>query len=194
MPKQTYPSPSRLTLVNQINGNQPSGSQAAAVIQSNWESSIGRLRIVVCDDEQLPRCLGLYFAEHHPTPKHWQNGVVPKDWRKHPFLCTVIEQLQAYFTNGRFIFELPFAFIGTAFQKQVWQQLVSIPAGETCTYTEIADRIGRPTAVRAVATAIAHNPLSIIVPCHRVVARSGALAGFAGGIERKRFLLDHEGV
>jgi methylated-DNA-[protein]-cysteine S-methyltransferase len=164
------------------------------MIQSSWESNIGRLRIVVFDDEQLPRCLGLYFAEHHPKPKHWQSGVVESDWREHPLLWRVIEQLQTYFADGRFVFELPFEFVGTVFQRQVWQQLVSIPAGETRTYTEIAKRIGRPTAVRAVATAIAHNPLSIIVPCHRVVARNGALAGFAGGIERKRFLLEHEAV
>ena len=165
------------------------------VIQSSWASRVGQLRIVVSDDEPQPnRCLGLYFAEHHPTPKHWQSEVIETDWRQHALLSMVVEQLQAYFANGRFVFELPFVFIGTDFQKQVWQKLVLIGAGQTRTYSEIAQQIGRPTAARSVASAIANNPLSIIVPCHRVIARNGALAGFAGGIERKRFLLEHEAL
>ena len=81
---------------------------------------------------------------------------------------------------------------GTEFQRTVWRALREIPAGRTATYTEIATRIGRPTAARAVAQACAANPLAIVVPCHRVVGRDGALTGYRWGIERKRALLDRE--
>lgn len=83
---------------------------------------------------------------------------------------------------------------GTPFQVDVWNQLLRIPFGKTRTYGEIANAIGRPTASRAVGKAIGDNPISIIVPCHRVIGRSGALTGYAGGLDAKRWLLDHEGV
>lgn len=81
---------------------------------------------------------------------------------------------------------------GTEFQRRVWTALTEIPAGQTRTYAQIADAIGRPTAVRAVAAAIGANPMTIAVPCHRVVGADGSLTGYAGGVERKRWLLDHE--
>lgn len=106
----------------------------------------------------------------------------------------VIKQLDDYFTRKRTGFDVTFLASGTPFQKRVWNELSTIGFGETRTYQQIADAIGSPTAVRAVASAIGRNPLSIIVPCHRVLGSTGKLSGFAGGIESKRMLLQLEGV
>jgi methylated-DNA-[protein]-cysteine S-methyltransferase len=90
--------------------------------------------------------------------------------------------------------EIPVAFRGgTAFQRRVWEELRAIPTGTTVTYAELAARIGRPGAARAVGAAVARNPISIVVPCHRVVGSDGSLTGYAGGVERKRALLTLEG-
>ncbi len=82
---------------------------------------------------------------------------------------------------------------GTAFQREVWDALQRIPAGSTASYSDIAAKIGRPAAVRAVGLANARNPIAVVIPCHRVVGRDGSLTGYAGGLERKRWLLEHEG-
>jgi len=89
---------------------------------------------------------------------------------------------------------IPYRVAGTDFQRQVWQALTEIPAGETRTYSQQAARIGRPTAVRAVGLANGANPVGIVIPCHRVIGASGALTGYGGGLERKRWLLAHEGA
>lgn len=102
------------------------------------------------------------------------------------------EQLRAYFAGERFEFDLPLAARGTAFQQEVWRALREIPCGETATYGEIARRLGRPGASRAVGITNSRNPLAIVVPCHRVIGSSGALTGYASGLERKRWLLEHE--
>lgn len=104
------------------------------------------------------------------------------------------KQLKEYFLHRRTIFDLPFETLGTSFQKGVWDVLNQIPYGSTCTYKSIAIEIGRPGAVRAVGTAIGRNPISIMIPCHRVIASDGSLAGFAGGLARKKILLDLEMV
>lgn len=101
-------------------------------------------------------------------------------------------QLAEYFAGRRTAFELAVAPTGTEFQRRVWEQLARIPFGQTITYTELADRIGRPGAVRAVGLANARNPLPLVVPCHRVVGSSGSLTGYGGGLERKAWLLVHE--
>ncbi len=101
-------------------------------------------------------------------------------------------QLRAYFRGERLRFDLPLAPRGTPFQQRVWMALRAIPPGETTTYGAIAARIGRPTASRAVGAANGQNPLAIVVPCHRVIGASGALTGYASGLDRKRWLLDHE--
>ena len=112
----------------------------------------------------------------------------------HSVLLAATEQLSAYFRSGRKAFDLPLDFSsGTPFQQSVWQGLLSIAPGHTLSYGDIAQGIHRPTAVRAVGTAIGRNPLSIIVPCHRVVGASGALTGYAGGLDRKAALLRLEG-
>ena len=100
-----------------------------------------------------------------------------------------IRQLRLYFAGDLRMFDLPLELIGTEFQKQVWSALVTIPYGETRSYTEIAEQIGAPRAVRAVGAANGRNPIPIIVPCHRVIGASGSLVGFGGGLEWKRLLL-----
>ena len=101
-------------------------------------------------------------------------------------------QLGEYFAGQRTRFSLPLEMIGTDFQKKVWNALLMIPYGETRSYSELAESIGNPKAVRAVGAANGKNPISIVVPCHRVIGKSGKLIGFAGGVDVKRELLDGE--
>jgi len=103
-------------------------------------------------------------------------------------------QLLDYFAGKRCDFDLPLAPHGTEFQQSVWSALQGIPFGETTTYAALAHRIGRPKAVRAVGAANGANPIPIVIPCHRVVGSNGSLTGFGGGIDVKRWLLDHEAV
>jgi methylated-DNA-[protein]-cysteine S-methyltransferase len=102
-------------------------------------------------------------------------------------------QVREFFAGTRSHFDLPLAPIGTPWQRAVWDALLAIPFGETTTYGELAKRLGRPSASRAVGHAVGRNPISLVVPCHRVVGANGALTGYASGIERKRWLLDLEG-
>ena len=104
----------------------------------------------------------------------------------------VVNQLDEYFAGQRRTFELHMAARGTTFQHAVWEALMEIPYGHTTTYGELAASLGRPTARRAVGGATGRNPVSIIVPCHRLVGSSGQLIGYAGGAETKQLLLDHE--
>jgi len=110
----------------------------------------------------------------------------------HPVVVTASTQLREYFDGERTAFDVPIDLVGTDFQQTVWRSLAAIPYGETATYGEQARRIGRPTAARAVGSANARNPLSIVLPCHRVVGADGSMTGFAGGLDTKRFLLDLE--
>ncbi|MEX5509522.1 methylated-DNA--[protein]-cysteine S-methyltransferase [Pseudomonas paralactis] len=103
-------------------------------------------------------------------------------------------QLTQYFDGTRNQFELELDFAGTDFQKQVWRALLTIPFGETRSYSQIAQQIGNPKAVRAVGAANGRNPISIIAPCHRVIGASGSLTGFAGGLQAKQYLLALEGA
>lgn len=104
----------------------------------------------------------------------------------------VVEQLDAYFAGERTAFAVRLHFDGTEFQQRVWRALLAIPFGETLTYGALAAQIGSPDAARAVGLANGHNPIGIIVPCHRVIGADGSLTGYGGGIDRKRHLLDHE--
>jgi len=102
---------------------------------------------------------------------------------------------EAYFAGEtRALEALPVASIGSGFQREVWRALRTIPLGCTWSYSDLAEHLGRPRAVRAVGLANGANPISVVVPCHRVIGASGALTGYAGGLERKRWLLEHEGV
>lgn len=110
-----------------------------------------------------------------------------------PVLLRAAQQLREYFAGTRQSFELDLDFTGTDFQKSVWMALLTIPFGETRSYSQIAEQIGNPSAVRAVGAANGRNPISIVAPCHRVIGASGKLTGFAGGLEAKQLLLTLEG-
>ena len=110
-----------------------------------------------------------------------------------PLLQRTAQQLEEYFAGKRDRFDLELDFVGTDFQKKVWAALLTIPFGQTRTYSQIAEQIGNPTAVRAVGAANGRNPISIVAPCHRVIGASGKLTGFAGGLEAKERLLTLEG-
>jgi len=112
--------------------------------------------------------------------------------RPHPTLAETERQLSEYFSHQRTRFDLPFGLHGTRFQRAVWRVLLKIPYGEQWTYSQQAQMLGKPKAARAVGHANGLNPLSIIVPCHRVISKSGALGGYAGGVTKKRDLLDLE--
>ena len=105
-----------------------------------------------------------------------------------------VEALAEWFADGDRDFDVPLAPRGTAFQQRVWGWLLTIPSGSTTSYGEIAFEIGQPGAARAVGGAVGRNPLSIVVPCHRVIASDGSLGGYASGLDRKRWMLAHEGV
>jgi methylated-DNA-[protein]-cysteine S-methyltransferase len=149
------------------------------------KSPVGRLKLIA--------------SEHGLAAILWENDD-PKRVRlaplvedeNHPVLLKAERQLNDYFAGKLKKFSLRFDFAGTEFQKEVWRALATIPFGETRSYGEIARQIGRPKAVRAVGAANGRNPISIIVPCHRVIGSSGKLTGFAGGLETKAFLLKTE--
>lgn len=147
------------------------------------KSPIGDL-MLISNGEALT---GLYMDNQ----KHAERRA--KAVRDEGMLKQALAQLQAYFDGGRREFELPIEPEGTPFQQRVWKDLRKIPFGQTISYGELAKRIGQPTASRAVGLANGQNPISIVVPCHRVIGADGSLTGYGGGIERKRWLLAHEG-
>jgi methylated-DNA-[protein]-cysteine S-methyltransferase len=147
------------------------------------DSPLGRL--LVHGDEQF--VTGLFMPQH----KGWRGP--DASWREAdtPF-ASLRTQLDEYFAGERRQFDVPLKLPGTPFQMRVWQELVRIPFGETITYAQLAQRLGIPTASRAVGHANGRNPVSIIVPCHRVIGANGKLTGYAGGIDKKQWLLDWE--
>lgn len=147
------------------------------------DSPVGTLTVAA-----TPAALhAIEFAENrHPQDRRgWQAGETP-------LLAEAARQLAAYFTGTRREFALPLAPQGTAFQQAAWMALARIPYGETRSYAAQADAIGKPTATRAIGAANGRNPLPIVLPCHRVIGANGALTGFGGGLEVKRWLLLHE--
>ena len=148
-------------------------------------SPLGEL-ILVAEDGTLS---GVDFAGHWTRPDPATFGE-----RSEHRLEQVEEQLAEYFAGERTSFELPTSVTGNAFQRQVWDLIDRIPYGQTTTYGELASELGNPTLARTVGQAVGHNPLSVIVPCHRVVGKDGKLTGYAGGLQRKRFLLDLEAL
>jgi methylated-DNA-[protein]-cysteine S-methyltransferase len=134
-------------------------------------------------------------GEDPPTPVASRRTAGWPHDPEHPVLKEVIRQLGEYFAGQRAAFDVPLDLAhGTAFQQAVWQALLNIPQGGTASYGEVSRRIGKPAAVRAVGAAVGRNPVSIIVPCHRVMGAKGALTGYAGGLDRKTALLQLEGV
>jgi methylated-DNA-[protein]-cysteine S-methyltransferase len=125
-------------------------------------------------------------------PARVRLGTLTED-KNHPILQQAERELVEYLAGKRKVFSLKLDPDGTPFQNEVWRALKAIPFGETCSYGAIAKQIGNVKAVRAVGAAIGRNPLSVMVPCHRVIGASGDLTGFAGGLEAKKFLLALEG-
>jgi methylated-DNA-[protein]-cysteine S-methyltransferase len=153
---------------------------------SYFESPIGRL-LLTSDGTALT---GLYME---PSRKAQCTDGWIEDVSVAPLSATV-RQLTEYFEGTRREFDLPLRLQGTVFQTRVWRELTEIPYGQTWSYGQLAQRIDKPSASRAVGLANGRNPISILVPCHRVIGADGSLTGYGGGIERKRWLLVHEGL
>jgi methylated-DNA-[protein]-cysteine S-methyltransferase len=135
----------------------------------------------------------LLVGDGHALTGLYMDGTPDPRWRRDPAeFADAAEQLGAYFAGELRDFDLPLAPAGTPFQREVWSALREIGYGRTTTYTDLAARMGRPGAARAVGAANGRNPISIVIPCHRVIGAGGALTGYAGGLERKRALLDLE--
>jgi methylated-DNA-[protein]-cysteine S-methyltransferase len=151
------------------------------------DTELGELTLVASD-----ACLtGVYFPQHWHPPHPGSIG--PRvDASEDSLLDAARVQLVEFVAGERTSFELPTATSGDEFQERVWAMLREIPFGETVTYGEVAEKLGDRTQARAVGRAVGRNPLSIIVGCHRVVGKDGKLTGYAGGLERKRFLLELE--
>jgi methylated-DNA-[protein]-cysteine S-methyltransferase len=144
------------------------------------DSPLGRLRLCA----QGEALCGIYLPE--------QAAPAATAAPDHPVLLRTAQQLREYFAGTRRSFDVPLEFVGSEFQRSVWHALTQIPFAATRSYGELAAAIDHPRAARAVGAANGRNPISIIVPCHRVIGHSGALTGYAGGEAAKRWLLDHE--
>ena len=154
--------------------------------ETTMESPVGTLRLMASD----AGLRAVLWPDDDPQRVRL-DGPIDTD-PAHPILRAAVDQLTEYFNGDRTEFDLPLDSSGTEFQSACWRALLEIPYGSTVSYGEQAGMIGRPTAVRAVGAANGRNPLSIVVPCHRVVAADGSLTGFAGGIDTKNWLLKHE--
>ena len=148
-------------------------------------SPVGLLKLVASDSALVA------ILWENDDPKRVRLGSLVEDV-DHPILCLAEQQLGEYFAGARKSFDLLLDFAGTPFQKKVWSELLNIPFGQTRTYGQIANAIGKPRAFRAVGAANGKNPLSIVAPCHRVIGKDGSLTGFAGGLEAKECLLGIE--
>ena len=163
----------------------------STLVQTSCDSPLGKITLAA-----TPLGLaGVWFEgqKHGPVdigmPARWPEAP------EHPVLKLAVQQLKSYFAGERTGFDLPLDLsAGTLFQQAVWQALLAIPRGATCSYGTVSAGLGRPAAVRAVGAAIGRNPVSIIVPCHRVIGSTGALTGYAGGLARKTALLELEGA
>ena len=156
-----------------------------SIVTSTFVSPLGPMTLAATD----AGLAGVWFAgqRHHPDLASWPVN------DRHPVLVAARQQLTDYYAGRRSHFDLPLDISGgTLFQQSVWQALLKIPQGQTTSYGDISRQIGNPTAVRAVGSAVGRNPVSIIVPCHRVLGADGSLTGYAGGLDRKTALLKLE--
>ncbi len=142
-----------------------------------YDSPMGFLEIKVIDDYVC----SILFVEKQKSSS-----------QSHPLLTETISQLQEYFRGDRMIFDLPLKQQGTNFQLKVWSELLNIPFGKTYSYLQLSKKTGNVKAIRAVGTTNGKNMIAIVVPCHRVIGSDGSLTGYAGGLWRKQWLLDHE--
>lgn len=158
------------------------------MITTTVSSPLGALRLYA----RAGALVGVYFEAHRPAPRVDPDAIERGD---EAVLRRASEQLAEYFAGARTAFDLPIALErGTAFTRSVWSALAGIAHGERITYADLARRLGRPRAVRAVGAANARNPLSIVLPCHRVIGADGSLTGFGGGLPAKQYLLKLEGA
>lgn len=151
-----------------------------SLVYTRFMSSIGEITI----QANTLGLLGVWFEKHTTQPKD-----LGRYCQNDPILSMTIRQLNEYLSGERQHFDIPIAVVGTDFQLAVWSILRSIPYGSVWSYQDVASAIGNPKAVRAVGAANGKNPISIIVPCHRVIGKSGKLTGYAGGVENKEKLL-----
>ena len=151
-----------------------------------FQSPIGRL--LLTSDGTALTGLHMEVSRKAQSTEGW------KEDRMLAPLSATLQQLAEYFAGTRRNFDLPLRPQGTVFQQRVWRELIEIPYGQTWSYGELAKRIDNPSASRAVGLANGRNPISILVPCHRVIGADGSLTGYGGGLERKQWLLAHEGL
>lgn len=163
----------------------------SSIVQTTFKSPLGNITIAATDKGLA----GLWFEgqRHSPPQLTGDRPSWPSD-PQHPVLENTGIQLQQYFTGKRKQFDIPLDLSGgTIFQQAVWKVLLAIPQGGTSSYSDVSQRMGNPAAVRAVGAAVGRNPVSIVVPCHRVLGSNGSLTGYAGGLDRKTALLKLEG-
>ena len=160
-------------------------NESAQVCYTHYSSPVGELLLTSSDGMLTGLHMSLHRGGPAPRPK-------PEWGRDDPALRLAREQLKAFFAGELRAFELPLRMTGTPFQEQVWEGLLTIPYGTTISYAELARRIGRPGASRAVGAANGRNPIGIVVPCHRVIGADGTLTGYGGGLDRKEWLISHE--
>ncbi|NBO21676.1 MAG: methylated-DNA--[protein]-cysteine S-methyltransferase [Rhodobacteraceae bacterium] len=159
-------------------------TSASVAFWRHYDSPLGALRLVAQND----LLIGLYFPEHRPQP-------CSAGWQADPgtgALTQTCRELDEYFAGQRQAFTVPLQLFGTAFQQRVQRTLAKIPFGTTVSYGALAQQCGSDRGARPVGSANARNPIAIILPCHRVIAADGALGGYAGGLARKAWLLQHE--
>ncbi len=163
----------------------------SSIVQTTIHSPLGAM-ILAATDKGLA---GVWFeGQKHLPPELVAPPVWPEN-AAHPVLKQTAAQLREYFARQRQHFDVPLDLSGgTPFQQSVWQALLAIPPGATTSYGALSSRIGKPAAVRAVGAAVGRNPVSVIVPCHRVMGADGSLTGYAGGLDRKTALLTLEGA
>lgn len=165
-------------------GGGSRGGSDVGVFWTSVATPIGPVRVT----GDGGRVVGVYLEDQRHRPPDDPSAV-----RDDARLARIVRELEEYFAGKRRSFDVEVDFqVGTAFQRAVWEGLREIPFGETVSYGELAAHLGMPRASRAVGLANGRNPISIIVPCHRVVGAAGSLTGYSGGLERKRWLLEHE--
>jgi methylated-DNA-[protein]-cysteine S-methyltransferase len=162
---------------------------------TTWASPLGAMRLDcqrVAIDLVEDQCAvtGIYFEgqKYHPAA----NTAIPAVGEEKQFLDKLSQMLEEYFNGKRKVFDIALAPMGTAFQKTVWKALLDVPLGQTISYAELSDRIGNRAAIRAAAAAVGKNPISLVIPCHRIIGSNGSLTGYAGGLDRKAKLLTLE--
>lgn len=162
-----------------------------ATVQTRTTTPLGTVRLAA---SPAGLC-GLWFDGQRHLPAQLDGPQAWPEAPEHPVLREAAAQLQQYLRGERAQFDLPLDLGGgTAFQQAVWQALLRIPTGQTTSYGTLGRQIGKPAAVRAVGAAVGRNPVSLVVPCHRVLGRDGSLTGYAGGLDRKQALLRLEGA